>query len=294
MKLSVAVAAFNAAYTGRDSALSQRLAWWVGELGPETDVTAIDADRIDQAMVRLANRGAMQNISGRGLRSAGRLLAPSTLNRYQFALGSLFKYLRQRRILPRTWHNPLRDIPSQPEGEGRLCYITAEQVKQVVAIARTMTWPKFAALIMVAFNSGLRRGALTGLRWRDVDWTAGTVMVERTKNGRGIVCPLTDETMDELKAIKRLDDRPDALIFSGKHSNKPHDFRHSWERVLQECGIEYMPFHAMRHSTASHAAKNGASTVMLMNLLGHSSPKMSARYAHFAVSDKADFVNRIF
>lgn len=294
MKLQHAVAAFNAAYTGRDVALPQRLGWWVAELGPDTDITTVDADRIDQAMVGLANRGAMKNISGRGLVPAGRLLSPSTLNRYQFALGSLFKYLRQRRILPRTWHNPLRDIPGQPEGEGRLCYLTIEQVRKVVSVARTLSWNKFPALLMVAFNSGLRKGALTALRWRDVDWAAGTVTVERTKNGRGIVCPLTPDTMAELKAIKLVEDKPDSLIFCGKYPNRPHDFRHSWERVLQECGIEYMPFHAMRHSTASHAAKNGASTIMLMNLLGHSSPKMSARYAHLAVTDKADFVNRIF
>ena len=70
MKIAAAVGAFNAAYTGRDSALAQRLAWWVDELGPDTDITTIDADRIDQAMVRLANRGAMKNIGGRGLQPA--------------------------------------------------------------------------------------------------------------------------------------------------------------------------------------------------------------------------------
>lgn len=294
MKLAIAVTAFNAAYTGRDSALSQRLSWWVDELGPETDVTTIDADRIDQAMVSLANRGAMRNVAGRGLVSSGRLLSPSTLNRYQSALGSLIKYLKQRRILPRTWHNPLRDIPSHPEGEGRLCYMKAEQIKNVIAIARTTSWHKLPALIMVAFNSGLRKGALMGLRWKDVDWVAGTVSVERTKNGRPIVCPLTAQTMLELKSIKMLDDKAESLVFCGKHPKKPHDFRHLWEKVLMEANIEYMPFHAMRHSTASHAAKNGASTIMLMNLLGHTSPKMSARYSHFAVSDKAEFINRIF
>ncbi len=294
MQLNKAVGAFTAAYTGRDFALPQRLNWWVEELGPETDVVSLDADIIDAAMVKLANRGALRNIAGRGLVVTGRLLSPSTLNRYLSALGSLFKYLKQRRLLPRTWHNPLRDIPNQPEGEGRLCYLTSDQVKNLVAIARTLSWGKFPALIMVAFNSGLRKGALMGLRWKDVDWGSGTVSVERTKNGRGIVCPLTSETMAELKAIKLVDDKPDSLIFSGKSPKKAHDFRHLWEKVLSEANIEYMPFHAMRHSTASHAAKNGASTIMLMNLLGHTSPKMSARYSHFAVADKADFVNRIF
>lgn len=145
MKLSHAVAAFNAAYTGRDFALPQRLNWWVNELGPDVDVTTIDADQVDQAMVRLANRGAMRNISGRGLEPTGRLLSPSTLNRYQFALGSLFKYLRQRRILPRTWHNPLRDLPSQPESEGRLCYLTADQVLQEELERRGVSLTDFEA-----------------------------------------------------------------------------------------------------------------------------------------------------
>lgn len=58
MNLQHAVAAFNAAYTGRDFALPQRLNWWVEELGPEKDVSTLDADIIDAAMVRLANRVA--------------------------------------------------------------------------------------------------------------------------------------------------------------------------------------------------------------------------------------------
>jgi len=36
----------------------------------------------------------------------------------------------------------------------------------------------------MAFTTGLRLGALQGLRWRDVDLDKGRAFVERTKNGR--------------------------------------------------------------------------------------------------------------
>ena len=78
---------------------------------------------------------------------------------------------------------PAEGHADEPEGQGRLEFYTAEQVERLVVFARTSVWSELPALILLAFVTGLRRGAITGLRWKDVDLEAGTASVERMKNG---------------------------------------------------------------------------------------------------------------
>ena len=55
----------------------------------------------------------------------------------------------------------------------------------MLAVARVMdrTWRKMLALITVAYHTGLRVGSILRARGRDLDLAAGTLTINRTKNG---------------------------------------------------------------------------------------------------------------
>jgi integrase len=55
-----------------------------------------------------------------------------------------------------------------------------------------------------------------------------------------------------------------------------------------------MPFHALRHSCASHLAAKGASSVLLADTLGHRSLRMVARYAHLSIDARAKAIEEAF
>jgi integrase len=145
----------------------------------------------------------------------------------------------------------------------------------------------------VAFTTGLRLGALKAMRWRDVDLAAGRAIVERTKNGRPHVAHLTSQTVAALRAMPghRL---PHGLVFSGPDEQRAHDFRKAWEVACREAGVDRVPFHALRHSCASHLASRGASSVLLADTLGHRSLRMVTRYAHLSIDARAKAIEEAF
>lgn len=292
MELQVLIDAYMASYQGRDPSLLARLGFWRDRLGT-TPIAEIDADGVEREMMYLAERGALRYVRGQGIVTANRPLSPATLNRHLVALGTVLTYARKRRLLPRGHVSAIKDVDKQRESEGRLVYLSEDQVERVIACAGLARWRKLPALIRMAFTTGLRLGALKGLRWRDVDLQAGRAIVERTKNGRPHVAHLTPATVAALKAMPghRL---PDGLVFSGQDEQRAHDFRKAWEVACRDSGVGSMPFHALRHSCASHLAQRGASSVLLADTLGHRSLRMVARYAHLSIEARARAIEEAF
>ena len=53
-----------------------------------------------------------------------------------------------------------------------------------------------------------------------------------------------------------------------------------WHRVRRQADIEDVRLHDLRHTHASHAVMNGVPVPVVSRLLGHSSVRMTLRYAH--------------
>ena len=58
-----------------------------------------------------------------------------------------------------------------------------------------------------------------------------------------------------------------------------------WYLVRRDAGIEDVRLHDLRHTMASHAVMNGVPVPVVSRLLGHSSTRMTLRYAHAADRD---------
>ena len=290
--VSSVIDAFMATYRGRDTALFARLSFWRERLG-SVPIILVDGERVETELALLEDRGALKYLTGVGVVSAGRPLSPATLNRYLVSLGTILKFARKRRLLPRNHPSAIQGVEKQREGDGRLIYLTSEQVDKVIAHAGLSKWRKLPALVRMAFTTGLRLGALQGLRWRDIDFDALRALVERTKNGRPHVAHLTPATANALRSLPghRI---PDGLVFSGSDENRPHNFRKAWENACASAGVGRIPFHALRHSCASHLAAQGASSVLLADTLGHRSLRMVTRYAHLSIEARASAIERAF
>jgi len=124
----------------------------------------------------------------------------------------------------------------------------------VVARVVDGRWRRLSVLIRLAFTTGLRRGNLLNLRWRDVDLDAHTVSVARTKNGRPMIVPFPETVARELARLSR--QTPDTLVFEGRNG-KPHGFRKLWLKTCSEAGLAGRNFHQLRHGTATALARAG-------------------------------------
>lgn len=98
--------------------------------------------------------------------------------------------------------NPLHEIrfpaPGLPREE-RLSEVGAINLYREIKSLRNK---HIASAIVLALETGMRRGELLSLRWKEVDLENGTVRLLRTKNGRPRTVPLTPRAIEELRGYR--------------------------------------------------------------------------------------------
>lgn len=148
-------------------------------------------------------------------------------------------------------------------------------------------------MVLLALNTGLRRGELFNLKWSDVDLDRRilTVRGHGAKSGQTRHIPLNDEAHAVLDGWQ-----PEAahgLVFPGRDGRRLDTIKTAWAGVLNAAGIVGFRFHDLRHSFASKLVMAGVDLNTVRELLGHSDLKMTLRYAHLAPEHKAQAVARL-
>lgn len=145
-----------------------------------------------------------------------------------------------------------------------------------------------APLVLLALNTGLRRGELFGLKWDDVslgERKQVTVSVSTAKTRKARHVPLNAEALEVLKRWKAYhDDGP--LVFMGARGQMTHINR-SWASLTAAAKLKDFHFHDCRHHFASRLVMRGVDLNTVRELLGHSDMKMTLRYAHLSPEHKA-------
>lgn len=150
-------------------------------------------------------------------------------------------------------------------------------------------------MVLLALGSGIRFGSLSRLKWdKHIDFTHDNIIISLTadivKVGKPYDVPLDAETS---KILMMWYEQTKALhhgkgwVFSG---NKPGSHittvKRAWNNLKKEAGIENFTWHDQRHDFASQHVMGGTDLYTVMELLGHSDPKTTKKYAHLAVEHK--------
>jgi len=113
-------------------------------------------------------------------------------------------------------------------------------------------------IILVALNTGLRRGEIFNLQWMDVNFSTKTLMVhgETAKSGETHYVPLNKEIITVLKNWKAQSDNDD-LVFPGKQGKPLNEIKSAWYPVVAAAKLSNFRFHDLRHSFASKLVMKG-------------------------------------
>jgi len=146
-------------------------------------------------------------------------------------------------------------------------------------------------IIITALHTGLRRGELFGLEWRDVDFEKRTLTVRpaNAKSGKQRVIPLNTDALNCLRDWRSQSKRGD-LVFPGPKGTRLDNIDTSWRRVLDEAKIKGFRFHDLRHTFCSRLVQKGVPLAVVRELAGHSDFKLTLRYSHLTEQNKADAV----
>jgi integrase len=161
------------------------------------------------------------------------------------------------------------------------------------------------ALLLTAAMTGMRRGELLGLRWRDVDYTNRRVWVRRSIGLGGVVkTPKTRKSIRAISLPRPVADELEALWKSSRFraaddyvfasaTGTPLDgrnmVREHFEPALRRAHLPRLRFHDLRHSYASVLIAQGKHPKVISEQLGHASVTITMdRYSHLFESASAD------
>ena len=149
-------------------------------------------------------------------------------------------------------------------------------------------------LTLVAMNTGLRRGELFGLEWRNVNLPGKllTVTADTAKSQKTRHIPLNAEALDVLTRWRKQSDGT-GLVFPSAVGGKFDNIKKSWDGVTTDAKLDDFRFHDLRHDFASKLVMAGVDLNTVRELLGHSDIKMTLRYAHLAPHKLADAVAKL-
>jgi integrase len=160
-------------------------------------------------------------------------------------------------------------------------------------------------IVLLAINTGLRRGELFRLNWRDVslDRALLTVRGEGAKSGQTRHVPLNSEAIEVLRTwaasrattALRITTGRAVLVYPAADGDDValEDIKKGWARLLRAAKIEAFRFHDLRHHFASRLVQAGVDLNTVRELLGHADIKMVLRYAHLAPETKAAAVAKL-
>ncbi len=157
-------------------------------------------------------------------------------------------------------------------------------------------------LVLLALHTGLRRGELFGLEWRDVDLVGRllTVRGEGAKSGHTRYVDLNATAVQALRlwqtdraALLSRDAVGSALVFPSPSGQRMDNVQSAWESVLKAAAVTSFRFHDLRHTFASRLVQAGVDLNTVRELLGHADLKMTLRYAHLSPGHRRAAVDRL-
>lgn len=165
------------------------------------------------------------------------------------------------------------------QGEREVVYERLRHGRQeTVKAMHRIDNPKLKAMILLALDSGLRRGEILKLRWEDLDIEGGLIRIvgTHTKTERERLAPLSERTIAELERVRDLSDSAHPFTFKS--------FKRSWATATRLAHIEGLQFRDLRRTAITRWQQMDIPMALAGKLAGHT--QLQTTMKHYTSTDE--------
>ena len=229
---------------------------------------------------------------------------PGSLNWILSSLSAVWRWAQETGLITEAADSPVRGL-FQARPQGSLDFLSAEEVERLLLHAERNA-PALYPMIATAVYTGMRKGELYGLRWSDVNLMAATLRIAYSydstpKSGKTRSVPIHPQLLPILrKWRKECPQTPQSLVFPvvAKRTRVRMGNSNDGEELVKllkeaSCHVAEHPWHALRHTFASHYVMSSGNLIALQQLLGHHDIAVTMVYAHLAPSYHAQDLARL-
>ena len=218
------------------------------------------------------------------------------------------------------YNNPNKSItPIKVHKKEIKCY-SPEDVEKLIEVLQKEPI-KYQAVILLALDSGCRRGEITGLNWNDIDFEKGTININKATqyvSGYGTfekstksdtsnrIIYIAHTTIDILRKYK-VAQYEQRLLLGNKwkgservfttdigedmHPDRPYKIL---KHIIKKYDLKDITFHGLRHTSVSLQIASGIQMQIISKRAGHSNISITHNiYSHFFDSEFKEVANRM-
>lgn len=219
-------------------------------------------------------------------------------------VGNVMEYAYKKGYIDFNPMTLVKKLKKEPVREFEI--YTSDEVEKLINVAR----PKWLGdMILLVYNTGLRKCECFGLQWADIDFENKSLTVVRSvtaakSNDRFISEPKTrtsrrkvllDNATIEMLAKRFKKRTSDIWFFADKNGNllspwyNVKYFRHA----CQKAEIPIRRFYDLRHTHITELIENGIPIPIVQKRVGHSDIKMTMHYVHLEIGAQKSVVDII-
>lgn len=184
--------------------------------------------------------------------------------------------------------NPASHLKFQyPDEEVNRIIFTQEEIQELYEVTEDL---QERAILNIAYGCGLRANEVSQLNKEDLRLTENLVIVQKGKNSKRRLVPISQTIADELHIFLSSETKQKALFLNSKGTRmqtgtlnkqlKKIIKRTDFGKALTQQELTKIGIHTLRHSIATHLLENGMALEQVQVFLGHSHIESTEIYTH--------------
>ncbi len=179
--------------------------------------------------------------------------------------------------------NPARRVPLFREDNRVEHYMGPEELARLIKVLRTDPNRPVCNIALFLLSTGARLNEALTATWKNIDrenrvWRIPAIN-SKSKKIRSV--PLNDSALEIINQLTT--ERRHDYLFVNINTSKPYTtIQKVWIRLRNEAGLPHLRLHDLRHQYASFLVNSGRTLYEVQQILGHSDPTVTQRYAHLS------------
>ena len=169
------------------------------------------------------------------------------------------------------------------EGQGRITYLTVDQVTTFIECAKHDQNSQIYPFIIIGLETSMRKMEILRIRREHVDLDRHTIFIPKAKAGMREQ-PITEHLADFLKGYIDVLPKGTPWLFPSVAAKEGHtmDIRKPFCRVVTAAGLDPKEVvrHTLRHTAITHLVQAGVDLPTVKRISGHKTLIMVERYSH--------------
>lgn len=169
------------------------------------------------------------------------------------------------------------------EDQGRISYLTAEQIAHVMESAKVDQNFHIYPFILIGLETSMRRMEILSVQLKNIDLQKRVIFIPQAKSGAREQ-PITQRLSVFLKSYIEMIGSNQQWLFPSKRSASTHvmNIEKAFRRVVARAGLnpKEVVRHTLRHTAITHLVQAGVDLPTVQRISGHKSLQMVVRYSH--------------